>query len=151
MMIASFALGFVIRHLLLMLFSSRPKSVTLWPSLGLPVELLGARIPMLQVVTIIITLAVLAALSLFLKRTRYGLEMRAAADNFTIARMLGGRPNGVILLAFAISGMLAAAIGLILATNSGTADIGMGANVMFIAFTATLIPAPRPLPVTVAP
>jgi len=100
MMIASFALGFVIRHLLLMLYSSRPKSITLWPNLGLPVEFFGAHIPMLQVVTIIITLAVLAVLVLFLKHTRYGLEMRAAADNFTMARMLGVRANGVILLAF---------------------------------------------------
>jgi branched-chain amino acid transport system permease protein len=139
MMIASFALGFAIRNFLLMLFSSRPKSITLWPSLSLPVEVWGARIPMLQVVTIVITLAVLAALTLFLKRTRYGLEMRAAAENFTMARMLGVRANAVILLAFAISGMLAAAIGLILATNSGTADIGMGANVMLIAFIATVI------------
>ena len=56
-----------------------------------------------------------------------------------MARMLGVRANGVILLAFAISGMLAAAIGLILATNSGTADIGMGANLMLIAFIATVI------------
>jgi branched-chain amino acid transport system permease protein len=133
MMIASFALGFVIRHVLLMFYSSRPKSITLWPSLGLPVEFLGAHIPMLQVVTIVITLV------LFLKRTRYGLEMRAAAENFTMARMLGVRANGVILLAFAISGMLAAAIGLILATISGTADINMGANVMLIAFIATVI------------
>jgi branched-chain amino acid transport system permease protein len=139
MMIASFALGFAIRNFLLMLYSSRPKSITLWPSLGLPVEVLGARIPMLQVLTIVITLAVLGALTLFLKRTRYGLEMRAAAENFTMARMLGVRANGVILFAFAISGMLAAAIGLILATNSGTADINMGANVMLIAFIATVI------------
>ena len=86
-----------------------------------------------------ITLVVLVALTVFLKRTRYGLEMRAAADNFTMARMLGVRANRVILLAFAISGMLAAAIGLILATNSGTADIGMGANLMLIAFIATVI------------
>src|SRR5246500_5417706 len=139
MMIASFALGFVIRHLLLMLFSSRPKSITLWPSLGLPVEVLGAHIPMLQVVTIVITLVVLVILVLFLKHTRYGLEMRAAAENFTMARMLGVRANGVILLAFAISGMLAAAIGLILPTNSGPADIELGANVMLIAFIATVI------------
>src|SRR5215475_14194177 len=62
MMIASFALGFVIRHLLLMMYSSRPKSITLWPSLSLPVEFFGAHIPMLQVVTIIITLVVLALL-----------------------------------------------------------------------------------------
>src|ERR1700751_5135960 len=59
MIISSFALGFVIRHLLLMLYSSRPKSITLWPNLSLPVEFLGAHIPMLQVVTIVITLAVL--------------------------------------------------------------------------------------------
>ncbi len=139
MMIASFALGFVIRHFLLMLFSSRPKSVTLWPDLSLPVEIFGARIPMLQVITILVTIVVLVLLTLFLKRTRYGLEMRAAAENFTMARMLGVRANRVILLAFAISGMLAAAIGLILATNSGTADINMGANVMLIAFIATVI------------
>jgi branched-chain amino acid transport system permease protein len=150
MMIASFALGFAIRNLLLMLYSSRPKSITLWPSLGLPVELFGARIPMLQVVTIAITLAVVAALTLFLKRTRYGLEMRAAADNFTMARMLGVRANSIILLAFAISGMLAAAIGLILATNSGTADISMGANVMLIAFIATVIGGLGSLPGAVA-
>jgi branched-chain amino acid transport system permease protein len=147
MMIASFALGFVVRHLLLMLFSSRPKSITLWPSLGLPVEILGARIPMLQIVT---TVTVLAVLTLFLKRTRYGLEMRAAAENFTMARMLGVRANSVILLAFAISGMMAAAIGLILATNSGTADIGMGANVMLIAFIATVIGGLGSLPGAVA-
>src|SRR5258708_22073365 len=138
MMIASFALGFAIGNLLLMLYSSRPKSITLWPSLSLPVEILGARIPMLQVVTIAITLAVLAALTLFLKRTRYGLEMRAAADNFTMARMLGVRANAVLLVAFAISGMLAAALGLILATNSGTAHIGMGTNVLLIAFISTV-------------
>ena len=34
MMIASFALGFVIKYFLLMLFSSRPKSIGLWPLLG---------------------------------------------------------------------------------------------------------------------
>src|SRR5260370_23350082 len=89
MMIASFALGFAIRNLLLMLYSSRPKSITLWPNLSLPVELWDARIPMLQVVTIIITLAVLAVLPLFLKRSPDGLDIRAAAENFTMPRMLG--------------------------------------------------------------
>src|SRR5215510_13722290 len=58
MMIASFALGFVIRHLLLMLYSSRPKSIDLWSNLSLPVEIAGARIPLLQVITICITIAI---------------------------------------------------------------------------------------------
>lgn len=139
MMIASFALGFVIKHFLLMLFSSRPKSMNLWPSLSLQAEIAGARIPVLQLVTIFITIAILLALTTFLKRTRYGLEMRAAAENFTMARMLGVRANRVILLAFAVSGMLAAAVGLILVTQTGTADIQMGVPIMLVAFIATVI------------
>lgn len=139
MMIASFALGFILKHFLLMLFSSRPKSVNLWPDLSLPVEILGARLPLLQLIAIGITIAILTALSAFLKRTRFGLEMRAAAENFTMARMLGVRANRVILIAFAISGMLAASIGLILATQTGTADIQMGVSLMLVAFIATVI------------
>lgn len=139
MMIASFALGFVIKYFLLMLYSSRPKSIDLWSNLSLPVEIMGARIPLLQVITIAITILILVALTAFLKRTRFGLEMRAAAENFTMARMLGVRANLVIMLAFALSGMLAAAVGLILVTQTGTVDIQMGVNVMLIAFIATVI------------
>jgi branched-chain amino acid transport system permease protein len=139
MMIASFALGFVIRYFLLMLFSSRPKSISLLPALSQPVEILGARIPLLQVITIVVTLAVLVGLTAFLRRTRFGLEMRAAAENFTMARMLGVRANRVIMGAFALSGALAAAIGLILASQTGTADIQMGGAVMLMAFIATVI------------
>ena len=139
MMIASFALGFVIRYFLLMLYSSRPKSIDLWSNLTQQVEIFGARIPPLQVITILGTIVIRIALTTFLKRTRFGLEMRAAAENFTMARMLGVRANRVIMLAFAVSGMLAAAIGLILVTQTGTVDINMGANLMLVAFVATVI------------
>lgn len=139
MMIASFALGFVIKYFLLMLYSSRPKSIDLWSNLTQQIEIAGARIPPLQVITIAVTIVILIALSVFLKRTRFGLEMRAAAENFTMARMLGVRANRVIMLAFAVSGMLAAAVGLILVTQTGTVDIQMGANLMLVAFVATVI------------
>jgi branched-chain amino acid transport system permease protein len=135
MMIASFALGFVIRYFLLMLFSSRPKSISLLPALSQPVEILGARIPLLQLITILVTIAVLIGLTAFLRRTRFGLEMRAAAENFTMARMLGVRANRVIMGAFALSG----AIALILGSQTGTANIVMGASVMLMAFIATVI------------
>ena len=139
MMIASFALGFVIKYFLLMLYSSRPKSIDLWSNLTQQIEIAGARIPPLQVITVGVTIVILLALTAFLKRTRFGLEMRAAAENFTMARMLGVRANRVIMLAFAVSGMLAAAVGLILVTQTGTVDINMGANLMLVAFVATVI------------
>ena len=139
MMIASFALGFVIRYFLLMLFSSRPKSIALLPELSQPVTVLGARIPLLQLITILVTVGVLVGLTVFLRRTRFGLEMRAAAENFTMARMLGVRANRVIMIAFALSGALAGATALILGSQTGTANIVMGANVMLMAFIATVI------------
>lgn len=139
MMIASFALGFVLKHVLLMFYSSRPKSISILPGLAQQVEFLGARIPLLQVVTILATILVLIALTAFLRRTRFGLEMRAAAQDFTMARMLGVKADRVILIAFAISGALAGAIGLVLVVQSGTTDINMGLSVMLVAFIATVI------------
>lgn len=139
MMIASFALGFVIRYFLLMLFSSRPKSISLLPRLSQPVEIFGAFIPLLQVITIAATLMLLIGLTVFVRSTRFGLEMRAAAENFTMARMLGVRANRVIMGAFAMSGALAGAIAIILGSQTGTADIQMGAAVMLMAFIATVI------------
>ncbi|CAN7681080.1 branched-chain amino acid ABC transporter permease [Mesorhizobium sp. LjRoot246] len=139
MMIASFALGFVIRYFLLMLFSSRPKSISLLPELSQPVEILGARLPLLQLITIVTTMVILIGLTLFLRQTRFGLEMRAAAENFSMARMLGVRANRVIMGAFALSGALAAAIALIFGIQTGTLDIQMGASIMLMAFIATVI------------
>ena len=139
LMIASFALGIVIQNVLLVSYSSRPKSVSLWPELSLPVEMLGASIPLLQVLTVLVTVLLLLGLVFFLKRTRFGLEMRAAAENFTMARMLGVRANRIILLAFGISGALAGAIALVLVSQTGTADIRMGLPIMLIAFVATVI------------
>ena len=138
-MIASFALGFVIQNTLLMLHSSRPKAVNLWPELNLPVTLLGARVPALQVVTVVIAAALLAALGWMLSNTRVGIEMRAAAEDFDMARGLGVRANRVIGVAFAMSGALAALIGLLLVNQTGLIDVKMGAPLMLVAFVATVI------------
>lgn len=139
MMISSFALGFIIQNLLLATYDGRPKAINLWPELNQSVTILDASIPLLQLIVIFTTLAVVAGLALFLKRTRFGLEMRAAAENFGMARLLGVRANTVITGAFALSGMLAAMIALILATQTGIADIRMGGPIMLVAFIGTVI------------
>lgn len=138
-MMASFALGFVIQNTLLVMHSSRPKAVNLWPALNMPVNLLGARVPALQLLMIGITLLLLLGLAWMLKRSRVGLEMRAAAEDFDMARMLGVKANRVILVAFALSGTLAALIGLLMVSQTGLVDIRMGAPMMLVAFVATVI------------
>ncbi len=150
MMISSFALGFVIQNALLATYGGRPKAISLWPELNTPVTVIGASVPLLQVIVILTTLIVVAGLALLLKKTRIGLEMRAAAENFTMARLLGVRANVVITGAFALSGALAAAVALIMATQTGVADVRMGGQIMLVAFIATVIGGLGSLPGAVA-
>ncbi|MBL4632161.1 MAG: branched-chain amino acid ABC transporter permease, partial [Paraglaciecola sp.] len=150
MMIVSFALGFVIQNSLLLIYGSRPKAISLWPDLNKPVNIIGADVPMLQLIVIIATLVVVSSLALLLKKTRLGLEMRAAAENFTMARLLGVRANVVITGAFALSGALAAAVAMIMVTQTGVADVRMGEQIMLVAFIATVIGGLGSLPGAVA-
>lgn len=150
MMISSFALGFVIQNALLLVYGSRPKAISLWPDLNKPVSVVGASVPLLQIIVIFTTLVIVSALAILLKKTKIGLEMRAAAENFTMARLLGVRANVVITGAFALSGALAAAVAMIMATQTGVADIRMGGQIMLVAFIATVIGGLGSLPGAVA-
>ncbi|WP_282181165.1 branched-chain amino acid ABC transporter permease [Aliiroseovarius marinus] len=150
MMISSFALGFVIQNALLAVYGSRPKAISLWPDLNTPISVVGASVPLLQLIVIITTLLVVSVLALLLKKTRVGLEMRAAAENFTMARLLGVRANVVITGAFALSGAMAAAVAMIMVTQTGVADVRMGGQIMLVAFIATVIGGLGSLPGAVA-
>ena len=93
---------------------------------------------------------VLALLALMLKRSRIGLEMRAAAEDFGMARLLGVRANAVIAGAFALSGALAATVALVLVAQTGVADVRMGGQIMLVAFIATVVGGMGSLPGAVA-
>ena len=62
---------------------------------------------MIQLTAIVMVLLSLALLTLFLRRTTLGISMRAAAQDFSVARLMGIRADAVIATAFAISGILA--------------------------------------------
>ena len=78
-------------------------------------------------------------LVLFLKKTKWGVHMRAAAEDFQMARMLGVKANLVIMLAVAISGALAATVSLLFVVQTGILSIQMGTSLMLFAFIATVI------------
>ena len=86
-----------------------------------------------------VTIALMPALVFFLKKTRWGIHMRAAAEDFRMARMLGVKADLVIMLAVAISGMLAAAVSLLFVVQTGILDFRMGVPMMLFAFIATVV------------
>jgi len=139
LLISSFAVSFFLQKTLILFVGSRPKGVDLLPSLGRQIEFFGVRLQILQLVTILVTVVVLVALTLFLKHTRYGLEMRAAAENFRMAQALGVRANRVIATAFAISAALAAIVACLFVAQTGIVQPRMGLQLVIIAFVGTVI------------
>jgi branched-chain amino acid transport system permease protein len=139
LLIASFALSYVIQNLILMIYGARPKSVDLWSGLTKVISIAGMRVPILQLVLVAVTSVLLIALVLFLQKTRYGIQMRAASEDFVMARYLGIKADFVIGMAFAISGILAAAVALLVVAQSGIVSPIMGVNLVIFGFIATVI------------
>ena len=139
LMVASFSLGYIIQNTILVIYGARPKTIDLWSSLGEQVHFGSVRVPRLEVVTISVTLVLMAALTAFLKRTRYGVQIRAAAEDFLMARYLGVKANSAIGVAFALSGILAAVVSLLFVSQTGTLTNVMGVPLMLYAFIATVV------------
>jgi branched-chain amino acid transport system permease protein len=65
--------------------------------------------------------------------------MRAAAENFGTARLVGVKADRVIGVAFALSGLSAAVAAILIVAQRGTVTPTVGASPVLIAFVATII------------
>ncbi|GLK85839.1 branched-chain amino acid ABC transporter permease [Ancylobacter defluvii] len=139
LMIASFAVSYIIQNGVMMLYGARPKAVDLWSGANTQILIGDLRVPMLQLIILVVTLVLMTTLTLFLRKTPYGIQMRAAAEDFRMATYLGVRGNLVIGLAFAISGILAAAVSLLYTTQSGSLSHTMGLPLALFAFVAVVV------------
>ncbi len=140
MMIISFAFGYTLQNIIVMIYGGRPKAAGIWSDLTGQVQISsGIGVQLLQLVTIAVTWILLIALVLFLKRTRVGIQMRAAAEDFRMARMLGVNGRNVIALAFILSGGLAGIMSLLFVTQTGVLKFSMGVPIMLFFFIATVI------------
>jgi branched-chain amino acid transport system permease protein len=139
MLVASFALSYLLQNLALLIFGATPRSTGLLADLNASVTVLGLTVPKLSIVTVAVTAVLLAALSYFLGRTSGGIQMRAAAENFRMARVLGVRADVVIAGAFAISGLLCGVCAVLIVAQTGTVTPTIGLQAVLVAFIATIL------------
>ena len=146
LLITSFALSYLLQNTLVLMFGARPSGLNILPALSRPILLGEVRIPMIHLVTIAVTLLLLAATGAFLKKTRMGVEMRAAAVDFQMARLLGIRANRVIAVAFGLSGLLASAAAVLYVAQTGGVEPRLGLHLALIGFVATVVGGMGSLP-----
>jgi branched-chain amino acid transport system permease protein len=114
MLVATFAISYLLQSIALVHFGAIGKIVVVIPQLTQPLTIGSLHVRWITIVTILVAICVFAALTLFLNRTSIGLQMRAASIDSQTARLLGVRANAVITVAVLISGVIAAIVAVIL-------------------------------------
>lgn len=139
MLLTSFAVSVVLQVLFQNLISPRPQGIQLPAGLSHSLSLFGLRIGVIHVTAIVVVLASLTLITLFLRRTTLGVSMRAAAQDFPVARLMGIRANRIVATAFAISGLLAGLAAFLWIGQRGSVDPAMGLSPVIKAFIAAVL------------
>ncbi len=110
MLIATFAVSFLLQSIALLWFGPLGKTATSLVALNRPISIGSVEVRKITIVAIVTAAICLGLLLLLLARTSLGLHMRAAALDASTARLLGVRADVVSGVAVLIAGLLAAVV-----------------------------------------
>jgi branched-chain amino acid transport system permease protein len=99
---------------------------------GVPIRYTGVLI-------IVVSLGLAVALHQFVERSRLGRAMRATSQDRDVARLMGINPDRVIVLTFALGGLLAGVAGVLYGADLGFINIDIGFQNGIFAFTAAVL------------
>jgi branched-chain amino acid transport system permease protein len=139
MLVATFAVSFLLQAIYLLAFGSRGQIVGTLGTLNRAFTVDGVAIRWILLVTVVTGIVLLAATAALLDRTNVGLHIRAAAVDFRTSRILGVRANRVILLSFVISGVLAAAVSVLYTVSNPLVQPSMGVPITIFALVGVVV------------
>lgn len=115
-LMATVALGIILDNVVLFTFGKEPRSMPS-PLAEAPVRLgeLGLGVYPLQILIPIVGLSLAAALHFVARRTRWGVGMLAVVQNRDAARLMGIPVKRLVAASFALSALLAAVAGVLIA------------------------------------
>ena len=103
------------------------------------VSILGQQVPVMRIAVVLVSLTIMAALYLFVQKTKVGTAIRAAAIDQGAARLMGIDVNKVIRLVFVIGPALGGGAGLLVGLYYGQISFTMGWLYGMKAFTAAIL------------
>jgi branched-chain amino acid transport system permease protein len=139
MLITSLAVSAVIQNSTIMTMTAQPKPFRLPAGINQLHRVGSVSFSTLDVLSVSLAVALMLGLSLFVRRSRLGIAMRASSENLRAAHLMGININPVIATAFAIGSALAAVAGFLWAAKYGTVEPFMGFLPGLKAFVAAVI------------
>ncbi len=134
--ICTFGIMLAFQQLALMIFGGSPRRISAPIPYRFP--LFQLQYPMMRIVIAVISILVMAGLWFFLKKTKYGLWMRAVVQDREMAVGIGIPVNKVYMWTFVLGSALAAFSG-VLAAPIVSVEFMMGREVLIMAFIIVIV------------
>lgn len=137
-LITAIGMSIVLQHLALLIWGRDPRA---FPQImeNASHAIGGAAISSVQIAIILLSVAMMAGLTWFVYRTRFGIAIRATAEDVRVAALMGVDANRVIAATFVIAAGLAAVAGVMVGTYYGIAHYTMGFILGLKAFSAAVL------------
>jgi branched-chain amino acid transport system permease protein len=100
---------------------------------------LGAQVTTVEVLVFVVALAAVAVLDRFFHASSYGRQMRALADSWVGANLVGIRTKRVVRLAFVIAGLASCCAAILLGILLSQVTPSFGDNMTFKSMAAVLV------------
>lgn len=137
LLLASLGMYIVLQNVISMIFGDATKTIRSGPvKEGLNV--FGARITPIQILIICVSIVLVVAVALLLKKTKMGKAMRAVANDPELASVSGIDSDRVILWTFAVGSALAGVAGILVALDVDMTPT-MGMNALMMGVVAVII------------
>jgi len=137
-LILTYGLMFFLDGMIKYIWGNEPRFIALPGFMRETMSILGTHYPVFRLVTLLMIAVVMAALMLFLSRTRTGTILRAAATIPEMVSCLGINMNYVYIGAFALGSFLAGIAGVV-AGPLTTIDPIMGHQMLISSFVVVVI------------
>ena len=136
-LITAIGVSYLLQSVAQMMFGSAPKFITI-ANLGI-LKIGGLSIGYSTIITLIASMVVMIALSLFVKFSKTGRAMVAVSEDKGAAQLMGINVNNIIMITFAIGSALAALASVFFLLKAPTMTPTFGSLPGIKAFTAAVI------------
>ncbi|HEV8388345.1 MAG TPA: branched-chain amino acid ABC transporter permease [Dongiaceae bacterium] len=137
--IASLAVAIVIENVGILTLTAQPRNFIVPAYLGTFIPVGPLTVRAIDLAIVVLAVLLMAGLAIFVRFTKTGMAMRATAENYNVARLMGINIDRMIMLAFAIGSALAAAAGLMWGSKYSQISPLMGLIPGLKAFVAAVI------------
>jgi neutral amino acid transport system permease protein len=137
LLLMSLGLAFVLRYAIQFIWGTTPRALD--ADVTSSISFLGLSIGETELIVVIISFVVLAAVATMLRVTSLGRQMRALADNFDLAETTGIDTGRVVLQTWVLAGGLAGLAGVLVVAATGSLSPNTGFFLLLPLFAAVVL------------